>query len=499
MYQMISYFKRKPHILILIIILSISIFFRTYELAQRYGYGHDAELFSWIAKDIIVNHHTRLIGQLTSAEGIFIGPLFYYSIVPFFILFKMDPIGAVVPITVIGILTTLSYYFVFSKLFSKNAGLIISFLHAILLTWIGFDRRIVPSSPANIWVVWYFYILINIARGNLSVFPVLGILIGLIWHIHIALLPTLFAIPFAFLAARKLPKTKEIIIFFLLLFITFLPLIIFEVRHNFIQTKALIDNFTTDHGGGSGLPKLIYMLSMLKGNIHNLIISPYNLPQALKPFFTAAILSLGIVLFRRKIINSRELIPALALLIGVIGFFTFSSSLVSEYYIYSVEIIFVSLIGLTFALLYKSGGRIGKFFVFSVLGILFVKNLYSFLTADIYKKDYQERKGVVEFITNDAKQKGYPCIGISYITTPGENTGFRYFFYLKNQHLVHPSLEVPVYNIVIPDELSLKEVTKKFGHIGIIPPVNIPSKESIKLACQTPNTNLTDPLFGYVE
>lgn len=479
------------------IILLISIFFRTYDIAGRYGYGHDAELFSWIVKDIVVNHHPRLIGQMTSAPGIFIGPLFYYLLVPFFLLFKMDSIAAVVPVTIIGVLTTFSYYLVFSKLFNKKAGLIAAFMQAILLTWVGFDRSIVPSTPANLWTVWYFYALIQIARGKFWVLPVLGVLIGLIWHIHIALLPALFAIPFSFLASKKLPKIKEVILFLTALFITSLPLIIFEIKHNFIQTKSLIENFTTSHGGGVGWEKFIYIMNMVSRNINNLFISPYSLPATLKPVFPLSILALSLLLIKKKILTKKEILPLSTLFIGVVAFFTFSSSLVSEYYLYSIEIIFVAITILIFNLIIKK--KIGFYLVIFILGSLFAKNLYHFLTDYIYKKDYQERKAVVEFITLDAKTKGFPCIGISYITTPGENTGFRYFFYLKNQHLVHPSVDVPVYNIVIPDELSLGEVKQKFGHIGIIPPAKIPAEEVIQKSCQTPNTNLTDPMFGYVE
>lgn len=272
---------------------------------------------------------------------------------------------------------------------------------------------------------------------------------------------------------------------------------IFEIRHQFIQIRALAENFTSNHGGEVGISKLIYMLNLVSKNVNSLFLSPYSLPNPLKPFFVLAILASSCLLIKKKVLTKKEIIPLLALIVGVISFFTLSSSLVSEYYIYDIEIIFVALVSLIFSLLIKS--KFGKILVVFTLSSLFVKNLYHFTQDYIYKKDYQERKGVVEFIVNDAKQKDFPCIGISYITAPGENTGFRYFFYLKNQHLVHPSLNVPVYNIVIPDELSLKEVKVKYGHIGIIPPTNIPPKDVINKSCQTPNTNLTDPMLGYVD
>lgn len=376
------------------------------------------------------------------------------------------------------------------------SGLIAALLHATLLTWIGFDRTIVPSTFTNIWIVWYFYTIIQISRGKLFVLPLLGLLIGLIWHIHIALLPTLFTLPFAFLMGRKKPTLKQSTGSIIAFFILSIPLIVFEIRHRFIQSMGLINNFTQNHGGGSGLEKLIYVSNMTVKNINNLFLSPYSLSSGLKFPFVLFILSFSIYLYVKRVIIKKEIITLSALLIGVIGFFTFSSSLVSEYYLYSIEIIFLGLVSLTLSLLITK--RLGTIFILLLLGSLFVKNLYHFTNDYIYKKGYQERKAVIELIDADAKQKGFNCIGISYISTPGENTGFRYFFFLKNTHLIHPSVNISVYNIIIPDELS-PEVTRKFGHIGVILPTHKPDKKTIDKSCQTPNTNLTDSLFGYVE
>src|SRR3989344_8893911 len=102
---------RRSHLL-LVGLLLIGLFFRSYKIVERFEFAHDGDLYSWIVKDIVVNHHIRLIGQLTSAPGIFIGPAFYYLLVPFFILTKMDPIGTIYFALLVGLITIISYYFV---------------------------------------------------------------------------------------------------------------------------------------------------------------------------------------------------------------------------------------------------------------------------------------------------------------------------------------------------------------------------------------------------
>src|SRR5581483_12340335 len=94
----------KTH-LILVAILVVAFFFRVYKLDVFYIYEHDQDLYSWIVKDIWVDHHLRIIGQVTSIEGVFIGPIFYYLLIPFFALDGMNPLAATWLATLIGLTT----------------------------------------------------------------------------------------------------------------------------------------------------------------------------------------------------------------------------------------------------------------------------------------------------------------------------------------------------------------------------------------------------------
>ncbi len=496
--------KRFPWILIFIIL--VGLFFRTYQIVDRFEFGHDGDLYSWIVKDIVINHHPRLIGQLTSAPGIFIGPFFYYLLVPFFLMTNMDPIGALIPATIIGLLTILSYYIVLSKIFKKSVGLIAAFLYAVLITTVNLDRWVVPTISTSLWAIWYLYSLVLLSRGNFSVFPILGILIGLIWHVHIALIPSLIAIPFAIFISKKLPTLKQIINFIVTFFITSIPLILFELRHNSGQTLALINNFTASRDGASGFYKFQLVLEMVTKNLNTLFFSPQSFNFTNNIFFVLLILLLPSILIYKQSLRAshtkeylrfKDIAPLYVWFVGVIVFFSLSSSPISEYYFTNLSVIFITIVSLIFSLIFKSS-HIGKILILIILSIVLFKNAYFLINQSYYNKGYIERKNLVEFVKQDAKMKGFPCMGISYITALGENVGFRYFFYLSKIHLVHPSFDIPVYNIVIPFELS-KEVEKKIGHIGLILPDKIPPQETIKKSCQTPDTNLTDPVLGYVE
>lgn len=492
-----SYFKKRPHLFILGLILLIGLFFRSYQIVERFEFAHDGDLYSWIVKDIIIDHHPRLIGQLTSAPGIFIGGLFYYLLIPFFLLTKMDPIGVTGFGVIIGLLTIISYYSILTRLFNRTSGLIAAFLHAVLITSIGFDRWIVPTLPTKLWAIWYLYTLIMISRGNFSVLPILGILIGLIWHIHIALVSTLLVVPVSLFISRKIPSKKILLFSITTFFITSLPLILFEFRHNFSQTISIIQNLIIPQSGENGFPKLVKVLEMIAKNNSALLFSPQSVSENLKLPLLILLLASTFLLVKKKLLKLKEVLIIFTWIIAIVLFFSISRIPISEYYFANLEIIFILFVSLLITIFIRYS-KSTLYLTLFILVIILVRNTPSFINAKPYQAGYAYRKNVADYIARDARSRGFPCVGITYITKPGENVGFRYFFYLNKLHTVHPSLDVPVYNIVLPFEYS-KEVEKRIGVIGIIPPTTIPPKEIIEKSCQTPNTNLTDSMFGYVD
>ena len=162
--------------------------------------------------------------------------------------------------------------------------------------------------------------------------------------------------------------------------------------------------------------------------------------------FLIAIFPLSFLTIKYKQLKFKELLILFTWVLGIILFFSFSRTPISEYYFANLEVIFLTIVSLLLTLFIKSH-KLGLTFVIILLVTIFIKNLTYFISSDQYRVGYLDRKKAVEFIAQDAKDKGFPCIGITYITRIGDNVGFRYFFYLRNIHLVHPSFNVAVYNL----------------------------------------------------
>lgn len=127
----------------------LGLILRLYDYTARFAYGHDADLVGWVIKDIIVDKHPRLIGQLTSSPGIFIGALYYYLQIPFYWLSNMDPIGVYWLTALTGILSIASMWFV--------AGPIASFIYASSWLIANTERDVFPTTPVFLWSIWFSY------------------------------------------------------------------------------------------------------------------------------------------------------------------------------------------------------------------------------------------------------------------------------------------------------------------------------------------------------
>lgn len=480
---------------ILVFILLLSLFLRLYNFRELFYYAHDQDLAGWMIKDIVVDHHLRLIGQETSTRGIFIGPVFYYLLIPFYILFNMDPIGGIFMAAILGVFATFSFYFIFSRIFYKSTGIVAAVLHAVSFYTIFTEREVVPTMSVFLWSIWFFYGIYLLLKGKQKyAYPLLGFLIGLIWNLIFALVLIVPVIPLAQYLSRKKINFRNLGLGLGALFATSLPLLVFEVRHGFSQTLSLVSALTTKQEdifrGSEKILRAIYLVSkdltgLLWGSTFDVRFE-YVLVVALLVFIFVTV---------KKVIP-RSLSVVMAFWIFLfIAFFSLYSKTISEYYFNGMMVVWIGIlsIGISFLLSKKTAHSLGIL----VVGFFIVVNFHRIFTIPINRSGYIYKKALIADIKKDAEDKEYPCVSVSYITDPGYDLGYRYFFWLSGMHVNRPSSGSPVYTIVFP----LKDIfptNKTFGAIGLIYPdyarYNI---ADVAESCSGENSNVTDPMFGF--
>lgn len=485
------------YLILFILVFLVGAFLRFYQLPERFLYAHDHDLQAWIVKDILVNKHLRLIGQETSTKGLFIGPLFYYLPIPFYLLFKMDPIGTAFFSSLLGLFGVFSFYFVFSKTHGKRAGVIAASLYAVSYYTVYNDREVVPTMSVIFWTAWFYYGLHLLIWGKQKLgFLLTGALAGLIWHLNFALILLVPLVPLSFYFSKKKLDFKSLFLGIVAFSILAAPLFIFEFRHGFIQTKAIVWAFARDQKDiVSGVAKFERVVNLVAKDVTNFVWG--ELPR-LSHYLAPVLISLAFIyLWKKKIVEKKTGILLVLWVVIYILFFSGYSKIVSEYYLNGS--LFPWIFTLSLLLAHFSENKKTRVFAFLILFLFLALNLNRFFGATINRSGYVERKAVVSYIKEDAKRNGYPCIAISYITNPGLNLGYRYLFWLEKMHVNRPDSLSPVYTIVFPLKPIFKE-DRTFGAIGLIyPDYKRYTKEGINKSCQGENSNLTDPMFGYTQ
>ena len=487
----------KSPLFYLILIVIIATGLRLFRLSDYFYYAHDNDLAAWMVKDIVKNGHLRLIGQETSTAGIFIGPFFYYLMIPFFLLTNLDPIGITYSGIILGIVTTLSFFYVFYSTHNKKVAFIATIIYATSQYLVFNDKEIVPTMFVYLWTVWYYFAIKKLLDGKKIGYIVSGILISFIWHINFALVLLLPLIPVAILMSGKKLNYRYILYGLLAIIPMSIPLLLFEFRHGFMQINALITSLTTTQSQVFTLSERFNRVLELSGKNLKSLLLPGIFEGASMYATIVGVIVLFLAIYK-KIMDKKTGILIFSWILLYMLFFTFYSKILSEYYLNGMIVAWIVVFSILIGRLFEINNKtkiLGALLMFMVVE----SNLEAIYLMPINKSGYLHRKEIVRLIDEDRQKQDYPCVSVSYITEVGNDLGYRFFFYLRDMHVGKPAGGAPVYSIVYPLSM-VDKVDLEVGALGLIyPDYKKYSKGEIKKACSGENPNLFEPMFGYTE
>lgn len=259
--------KNRKELFVLVIILLIAAFLRLYRIGSYMTFLGDEGRDVIIVRDIFVKFHPPLIGPGTSIGNMYLGPLYYYMMAIPLLLAGFSPVGPAVMIAVLGIITVGMVWWIGREWFTPAPGriawgaLIASGLYAISPTVIIYSRsswnpNIMPFFALiaiySVWRVWKY--------SEFNWLVVMGLSLAFILQSHymgLLLVPTLLLFWVLTFINLKLDKNRRLLIGkFLqktiigLLFFAGLmsPLFFFDIRHNFMNSRAIITFFANNNG-----------------------------------------------------------------------------------------------------------------------------------------------------------------------------------------------------------------------------------------------------------
>ncbi|PIY68544.1 hypothetical protein COY90_05445 [Candidatus Roizmanbacteria bacterium CG_4_10_14_0_8_um_filter_39_9] len=251
-----------------IVIILCAAFLRLWRLPEFAMFLADQGRDAVIARRIITFEHFPAIGPPSSIGQVYLGPFFYYLIAPFLIPLRFDPVGLAYGVAILSIVGLITAFIMLEKTVNFETAIVFLILATFSFNLISFNRfswnpNLLPF--ASFMTMYFLYKTIYSKKNNLWYGLLFGAFFGFSFQLHH--LAALMAVPIGliflyYLAQQKKKRISHVIsigVSLIGFLIISFPLILFDLKHDFINFRNLNSLFTKQNivAGGSPLTRLL--------------------------------------------------------------------------------------------------------------------------------------------------------------------------------------------------------------------------------------------------
>ena len=431
--KIINWVKTNRDLLLILVIGSI---LRLYKIDQYMTFLGDEGRDVIVVRRLLVDFDPILIGPGTSIGNMYLGPLYYYFMAPFLLFFKFSPVGPAVGVALLGVAAIYLIYLAGRDWFSEKTGLISAGLYAISPTVIIYSRaswnpNIMPFfallSIYSLWKVW--------KEHKFKWLIVLGVSYAFVLQSHylgLLLAPTLII----FWYFSRVPGRYTLYAAAIFLFLMS-PLLIFDIRHNWINTKAVAKFFTERQTTVSAKPwNAIPKLYPIFEKANTSLIAGKN--ETVGRWTTVGIVVLlgWLILFKKNgltILHRKSYILLLSwLAFAILGLGLYKQEIYDHYYGFFFPAPFL-LVG-------ALAERIGKIRLLLVLGLMFYVNIKE---NPLKFPPNQQLKRSIEVANKIGQESGGQKFNLAVIAERNYEDGYQYFLEKEDRPVVDIDAQVP--------------------------------------------------------
>lgn len=403
--------KHKGIYFLLFLILIAAFFVRTYRTSTLSGFYYDQGRDALVIWKLWHEGKLFLIGPVTGLAGIFLGPLYYYLISPFYLIGKGDPVVPAIFLASLSTLAVYMLYFLGKDMHSREAGIFASviggFSYYIVLTsrWLSNPNPVLLTSLLFLWSLWEIA-----SNGRRYWWIIAALLAGISLQFESA--SAIFYIPlmgvFFIWQLRNFPGFKILLASVCAFFATLLPQIIFNFRHENILFNNFSKLFFEDKGFRAITKFMVDIRSEFFWNVFHQKIFPGGEVYSVIFFI---VLAATMFVHRRRM--RKPIIPlfSIFLVTPIVGYLFFQGNytVVYDYYMAGYYLPFVLLFGIGLAELWRSKTGLITVSLFFSMFLLFNGTLLkNFLTdkvdgpTDIY---LPAQLSAVDWVFENAKEE----------------------------------------------------------------------------------------------
>jgi 4-amino-4-deoxy-L-arabinose transferase-like glycosyltransferase len=407
---------------IIFLILILGVIFRIFlTVGGNFYFNMDNARDMIDVREMVIFGEPRLIGPTTSIDGVYFGPLWYYMLSIPFLLTGGDPYGSIVMEI---ILWAFGGYFLFTlvnKYYGKLALLSVSLIWtASNFILLGSQYAFNPNPVLFLTPVFIYSLLRYIETGKSKFSMLTWFLAGSFFHfiVPVGIFMPVVIILTIFLIDKKLLKQKSLFFGLAAFILTFVPQLIFELRHNFFMFKNLFDYNSTSHGN---LNQSIYLrvVSILKSFYDTLLPTFMNFK-----FFTitSILLLFGILtvsFHSKRRLDNLTLVSLLLIFVPLIGLIPLKVDIM-RWYLNAEMVVAIILVGFVINSLQKiPKGYVIAFSLVAALTIFSLQNISEYLN--------DARKGSINnsILANE-------IVAIDFVYQKAENKNFKVYTYIPS-------------------------------------------------------------------
>ena len=235
---------------LLSLVLLCAVFIRVYRVDQILWFYFDQGRDALVIWDFWHNGKLFLVGPTTGIAGIFRGPWYYWLIAPMYLIGGGDPVWPAVFLSVLTVVAILFLYVLGKEIAGRGAGLIATVIAGFSYYIMIASRWLSNPTPMLLISVLLVYSVFRVigSRKPTKYWLVIGFLLGLAMQFGSAAEVFYFPVVFGVAFWKRKTVNKLIVISSLFIVVgTFLPQIIFDIRHQGILT-ANIQKFLLEEG-----------------------------------------------------------------------------------------------------------------------------------------------------------------------------------------------------------------------------------------------------------
>jgi len=438
---------------LIIFILLISLFLRTYRIGETMTFLEDEGRDLLIAKRMIDTGRPVLLGPQTSTGNMYLGPLYYYFITPALYLSGMNPVGPAVLIALSGVLTTYLLYILGRKWFGNTSGYLAAVMFACLpfsvaVTRSSWNPNLVPLVSVLMLIV-YDRIITN-KQMKWSDWLFHGMLIGIMIQLHYMALIFcgVLSLSLAWNKRREfLTLLRGVAISFLGLFIMLLPFIVFEIRNDWVNTTALTRFMLAkeERNIRYDLPAWLWWDKVSKTSyrlIGNTLIGSEMGGQTQTPLVVSGLLILLVISSTLSFIKKESsYLRLIVLLIGslaVVGIY--QENIHMHYLEYGIPLIILAITGINGLKISQLISYSSIVFIILIIGLGSARSLGYIRSGATHQAE--KAKLVSDYIVRQAGDKPYNVVSTQGMYT----TPFQYFLAISS-HRPSNKLESTIFDI----------------------------------------------------